>query len=60
MANNSITTDKISSLNGSAESLEEAKKLHGSSFDDNPAVYVGTYGKYNEGNVGGFDYVRLL
>lgn len=53
MANNSITTDKSNSGYGSAKSLEEAKKLHGSSFDDNPAVYVGTYGKYNEGSLYG-------
>lgn len=53
MATSTSTESKYNSAEELAKALNEAKELHCHTTNDDPAVYVGTYGQYNDGSLYG-------
>ena len=45
--------ERLAELGYTPEELQEAVSEHKSGCDGEPSVYVGTYGKYNEGSLCG-------
>lgn len=55
--------ERLAELGYTPEELQEAVCEHKSGCDGEPSVYVGTYGKYNEGSLCGyqkFDIIKSL